>query len=155
MGVCIRGLTYIYIYIYVCVCVLVTQSCPNLCDPMDCYPPGSSVRGDSPGENTRVGCHALPQGISPTQGWNPHLLCVPHWWEGSLPLVPPGKPIPGISIIRVLQFLLSRLSQTVFRVTTELSSPAFLLAELIYLVSCQEVLSFLLLRLLLSFFCCR
>ena len=111
--------------------------------------------GDSPGENTRVGCHALPQGISPTQGWNPHLLRLPHWWEGSLPLVPPGKPIPGISIIRVLQFLLSRLSQTVFRVTTELSSPAFLLAELIYLVSCQEVLSFLLLRLLLSFFCCR
>ena len=52
------------------VCVrLVTQSCPNLCDPMDCYPPGSSVRGDSPGENTRVGCHALPQGIFPTQGW--------------------------------------------------------------------------------------
>ena len=27
------------------VCVLVTQSCPTLCDPMDCSPPGSSVRG--------------------------------------------------------------------------------------------------------------
>ena len=25
--------------------VLVTQSCPNLCDPMDCIPPGSSVHG--------------------------------------------------------------------------------------------------------------
>ena len=24
-------------------CVLITQSCPNLCDPMDCNPPGSSV----------------------------------------------------------------------------------------------------------------
>ena len=24
-------------------CVLVTQSCPTLCDPMDCNPPGSSV----------------------------------------------------------------------------------------------------------------
>ena len=23
--------------------VLVTQSCPTLCDPMDCSPPGSSV----------------------------------------------------------------------------------------------------------------
>ena len=23
----------------------VTQSCPTLCDPMDCSPPGSSVRG--------------------------------------------------------------------------------------------------------------
>ena len=25
--------------------VLVSQSCPTLCDPMDCYPPGSSVNG--------------------------------------------------------------------------------------------------------------
>ena len=29
----------------VCVCVhSVTHSCPTLCDPMDCSPPGSSVR---------------------------------------------------------------------------------------------------------------
>ena len=28
-----------------CVCCLVTQSCPTLCDPMDCSPPGSSVHG--------------------------------------------------------------------------------------------------------------
>ena len=26
-------------------CVLVALSCPTLCDPMDCNPPGSSVRG--------------------------------------------------------------------------------------------------------------
>ena len=25
--------------------VLVAQPCPTLCDPMDCSPPGSSVRG--------------------------------------------------------------------------------------------------------------
>ena len=25
--------------------VLVAQSCPALCDPMDCNPPGSSVHG--------------------------------------------------------------------------------------------------------------
>ena len=25
--------------------VLVTQSCPTLCDPMDCSPPGFSVQG--------------------------------------------------------------------------------------------------------------
>ena len=30
---------------FVCVCVLVAQSCPTLCDPMDCSPPGSSVHG--------------------------------------------------------------------------------------------------------------
>ena len=27
------------------VCVLVAQSCPTLCDPMGCSPPGSSVLG--------------------------------------------------------------------------------------------------------------
>ena len=49
---------------------LVTQSCPTLCNPMDCNLPGSSVHGDSPGKNTGVGCHALLQGIFPTQGSN-------------------------------------------------------------------------------------
>ena len=44
-----------------------------LCDPMDCSPPGSSVHGDSPGQNSGVGCHALLQGIFPTQGLNPGL----------------------------------------------------------------------------------
>ena len=50
-------------------CVLVAQSCLTLYDPMACSPPGSSVHGDSPGKNTRVGCHSLLQGIFPTQGW--------------------------------------------------------------------------------------
>ena len=50
---------------------LVTQS--ESCDPMDCSPPGSSVPGDSPGKKTGVGCHALLQGIFPTQGSNPGL----------------------------------------------------------------------------------
>ena len=27
------------------VCILCAQSCPSLCDPMDCSPPGSSVHG--------------------------------------------------------------------------------------------------------------
>ena len=37
---------------------------------MDCSPPGPSVQGDSPGKNPGVGCHALLQGIFPTQGSN-------------------------------------------------------------------------------------
>ena len=52
---------------------LITQSCLTLCEPMDCSLPGSSVHGDSLGENTRVGCHALLQGIFPIQGLNPGL----------------------------------------------------------------------------------
>ena len=40
---------------------------------MNCSPPGSSVHGDSPDKNAGVGCHALLQGIFPTQGLNPGL----------------------------------------------------------------------------------
>ena len=54
--------------------MLVAQSCPTVCNPVDCSPPGSSVHGDSPGKNTGVGCHALLQGIFPIQGSNPGLL---------------------------------------------------------------------------------
>ena len=52
---------------------LVTQLSPTLCDPMDYSLQGTSVQGDSPGKNTGVGCHALLQGIFPTQGSNPGL----------------------------------------------------------------------------------
>ena len=52
---------------------LVAQLCLILCDPTDCSLPGSSDHGDSPGKNTGVGCHALLQGIFPTQGSNPGL----------------------------------------------------------------------------------
>ena len=64
----------------------------TLCHPTDYSPPGSSVHGDSPGKNTGVGCHALLQGIVPTQGSNPHLLCLLHQQADSLPTGPPGKP---------------------------------------------------------------
>ena len=55
-------------------CTKSLQSCLALCEPMDCSPPGSSVQQDSPGKNTRVGCHVLLQVIFPTQGLNPCLL---------------------------------------------------------------------------------
>ena len=46
---------------------VLVQACLTLCDPMDCSPPGSTVRGNFPGKNARVGCHALLQGIFRTQ----------------------------------------------------------------------------------------
>ena len=55
---------------------LVTHLCLTLCDPVDCSLLGSSVHEDSPGKNTGVVCHALLQGIFPTQGLKPgHLHC--------------------------------------------------------------------------------
>ena len=53
----------------------ITQSCPTLCHPMDCSPPGSSIHGFL-GKSTGVGCHFLLQGIFPTWGSNPGL---PHF----------------------------------------------------------------------------
>ena len=58
-----------------CHCLhLVIQSCPIICNPMDCSPPDPSVLEDSPGKNTGVGCHAFLQGIFPIQELNPGLL---------------------------------------------------------------------------------
>ena len=60
-------------------CAKLLQSRPAPCGPVDCSLPGSSVHGNSLGKNTGVGCHSLLQGIFPTQGSNPHLLCLLHW----------------------------------------------------------------------------
>ena len=49
-------------------------TCLTVCDPINCSLPGSSVHGDSPGKNTKVGCRALLQGVFPTQGLNPGIL---------------------------------------------------------------------------------
>ena len=70
---------------------------------MDCSPPGSSVYGDSPGKNTGVGCHALLQGIFPTQGSNPRS---PALQVDSLLSEPPGKPKnTGVGSLSLLQWI--------------------------------------------------
>ena len=50
----------------------VAQSCPTLCDPIDCSTRLLSL-WDFPGKSTGVGCHFLLQGIFPTQGLSPGL----------------------------------------------------------------------------------
>ena len=63
---------------HVYACVLSCFSWVRLCDPMDCSLPGSSVHGNSLGKNTGVSCHALLQGIFPTQGLNLCFLWLLH-----------------------------------------------------------------------------
>ena len=70
------------------------QSCLTLYDLKDCSTPGFSVYGIL--KNSGVDCLALLQGIFPTQGLNPGLLCILHWQVGSLPVVPPGKPMSNV-----------------------------------------------------------
>ena len=78
---------------------LVIQSCQTL---QGLQPARLLCPWNSPGKNTRVGCHALLQGIFPNQGSNPGLLyCLSH--QGSPRIlewvaIPSsrGFPIPGI-----------------------------------------------------------
>ena len=42
-----------------------------------------------------------PSGDIPDQGSNLHLLCLLHWQAGSLPLVPPGKPLSFLSPFKI------------------------------------------------------
>ena len=74
-------------------------------DPMDCSPPGSSVHGNSPGKNTGMGCHALLQGIFPTQGLNSGL---PHcrWIFYHLSHQGSPKEATRRAYLRLLIFLL-------------------------------------------------
>ena len=80
---------------------LVAQSCPTLWDSRDCSLPGSSVHGDSPAKNTGVGCHALLQGIFPTQGSNQGL---PHYRQILHHLSHQGSP----RILEWVAYLFSR-----------------------------------------------
>ena len=73
-------------------CILSRFSHVQLSDLIDHSPPGSSVHGMLQARILGVGCHALLQGIFPTQGSNLRLLRLLHRQVGSLPLVPPGKP---------------------------------------------------------------
>ena len=71
--------------VFVCVCVRerasvcsVTQSCPILCDPVDCSPPASSVHGILQARMLEWGGAISFSGIFPTQGSSPSLFCLWH-----------------------------------------------------------------------------
>ena len=51
----------IYIYSYV---LVLSQSCPTLWNTMDSSPPGFTVHGDSPGQNTGMDCMPFFRGSS-------------------------------------------------------------------------------------------
>ena len=67
------------------------QSCQTLCDPMDCSPLGSSVRGILQARILEwLPCS--PPGNLPDPGTEPGPLCLLRWQADSLPLAPPRKP---------------------------------------------------------------
>ena len=79
--------THTYIYVS-----SVAKSCPTLCDPMDCSPPGSSVHGILQAGILEWVTFPSP-GDLPNPGIELESLMSPALQVCSLPLVPPGKPI--------------------------------------------------------------
>ena len=120
---------YVCVYIYMCVCVCIhIYVCTCVCVPshFSCVQLFATPRtvahqaplsmGDSPVKNTGVGCHALLQGIFPTQGLNP-CLSSPALAGGFLPLCL-GSPYVYASIC-VSVYLPSYLSGYVHPVSLE------------------------------------
>ena len=71
------------------------QSCPTLCDPMDCSPPGSSVHGISQARILEWVAISFSTGSSwPRDGT--HFFCVGRW----IVTAPPGKP--SLDTVRTL-----------------------------------------------------
>ena len=68
----------------VCVCSC-GESCPTLCNPLDCSPPGSSFMGFT-NKKYWSGLPFPSPGDLSTQGWNSHLLCLLDWRQILYPL---------------------------------------------------------------------
>ena len=81
-------------------------------------PHGSSVHGDFTGTNTGLGCHALLQGIFPTQGPNPGL---PHCRRFLYRPSHQGSP----NIYIVSSYLLARVTHRKGSVLVVLCNPVF------------------------------
>ena len=71
------------------------QSCPILCDPMDCRPPGSSVQAIIQVRILEWVAMTFSRGSS-NSGIESPFLCLLHWQVSYLPLTPPGKPNTSI-----------------------------------------------------------
>ena len=75
--------------------VLVAQSCPTLCNPMDCSPPGSTVHGISQVGVLEWGAISFSRGSF----WLRDQTCIffVFWWVDSFPLSNQMKPHTWIS----------------------------------------------------------
>ena len=87
---------HVCVCVRVHVCVLVTQSCPTLCDTLDCSLPGSSVHGILQARILEWVAIPFFRGSSLTsqprdQTWASHIA------GRFLPSEPPGKPAHPIS----------------------------------------------------------
>ena len=76
------------------------QSCLTLGNPMDWNLPDSSIHGILQSRTLQWVDMCSSKGIFPTQGSNPHLLCLLHWQVSSLPLAQSWKPYKEPRIVK-------------------------------------------------------
>ena len=74
-----------------CVCAKLLQSCPTLCNPMDCSPPAPRVHGILQARILQWVAMLCSRGSSLPRD-RTRVSYALHWQAGSLPLAPPGKP---------------------------------------------------------------
>ena len=89
------NMSWMFFLLHHCACILGHFSGVQICDPMHCSPPGSSVHGLL--QVRILEWVAMPfRGSFRPKDWTPHLLRLLHWQVGSLPLAPPGKPLASL-----------------------------------------------------------
>ena len=72
-----------------CFCCIVAKSCPTLCDPIDCKPPGSSVHRICQAGTLEWVAISFSRGSS----WSKHQTHISCIAGGFFTAGPPGKPI--------------------------------------------------------------
>ena len=88
------SLCFLCLSLSMCINVCCARSCPALCDPMDCSPPGSSVHEASPSKNTGVSGLPFPfPGDLPYSGIEPMFPMFPAMAGGFFTTEPPGKSL--------------------------------------------------------------
>ena len=70
------------------------QSCPTLCDPMDCVAHQAPLTMGFPRQEYWNGLPFPPPGIFPTQGLNPGLLSLCTTWEAHCLMIAFVKGLP-------------------------------------------------------------
>ena len=98
-------------------CAKSLQSCPILCDPVDCNLPDSSVHEEY---WSRLLCPS--PGDLPDPGIKPMSLSLLHWQADSLPLVPPGNSKKK-GLIRILNLVPLMPRQELYPVDQPASHP--------------------------------
>ena len=107
VSVCLHLAIYVHTTHTMYLCAKSLQSCPTLCNPMDCSLWGSSECEESPGKSIAMSCLCPPPGNLSNPGIEPVLLCLQHWQADSLPIVPPGKPYTYYMYSTIINMMLT------------------------------------------------